>query len=536
MRSTSPLSKNLIIIFALVTITFGNSLGNGFVGDDYGLVVNNTFYESWSNFPRVFDSSYLAQGNAYVSSRPKNDSGAISYRPVLSISYFIDHGLWGKNPFGYHLTNLILHLANSILVYLIVYSLATNSVAPLLAAILFAVHPVQSEAICAIGYRADSLSTLFVLWSFLFYIKDRSRNLIFAAFFYFLGVFTKESAVVLPALLVVHDFYFRNDRRPKLIHNFKKRYSSFVIISIFYLYVYLKIFPNTTFDKIGLLGGNWLTHSISVLRIFWLHFTSLIMPFGVTIVPPQYAPPVNVLLDYPLAAAIILLILLVWMIWKTYSRSRTTSFFLLWFFVFYFPVSSLIPLANPFAHRFMYLPSIGLFSAMVVTLEDLYRQGTLTEIKRFALKITAIAIIAFCVLITSSLNSFWKNNFKLISLMYKNYPQHPKTCELYANLYFSADACPEATKILDRCLALDPQSPQVHYMLGACSMDDFTFAKKHLEKAIKLSPHYAAAYERLGKLFLNQGDQQTALDYFNKSLSIDPGFVAKEDLSKIYSK
>ena len=110
--------KAIIIILALGILTFGNSLFNGFVGDDEVLIVKNDFYESWSNFPRLFTSDYITRSeDVFNVNNMYSHTGSVAYRPVLSTSFFFDHWIWGKNPFGYHLTNLILHLCNSVLVY-----------------------------------------------------------------------------------------------------------------------------------------------------------------------------------------------------------------------------------------------------------------------------------------------------------------------------------------------------------------------------------------------------------------------------------
>ncbi|MCB1196014.1 hypothetical protein KDK77_07495, partial [bacterium] len=86
-----------IIVF-LTLLTYANTLNNQFAYDDVSVIVENDFITSWDNLRAFFSRDYF------------NGAGEQSYRPLVTLSYFIDYQVWGKNPFGYHLTNLILHL------------------------------------------------------------------------------------------------------------------------------------------------------------------------------------------------------------------------------------------------------------------------------------------------------------------------------------------------------------------------------------------------------------------------------------------
>ncbi|MFA5088407.1 MAG: hypothetical protein WC552_05170, partial [Candidatus Omnitrophota bacterium] len=116
-----PRHRKFIILIVLVSLAaFGNSLQNGFVGDDNLLFLKNTFYRSWENFPRLFGKDYISDSNnfdLYIKNESDVGSGSVAYRPVLSATFFVDYALWKEKPFGYHLHNLILHTFNSLLAY-----------------------------------------------------------------------------------------------------------------------------------------------------------------------------------------------------------------------------------------------------------------------------------------------------------------------------------------------------------------------------------------------------------------------------------
>ena len=104
----------------MITLTFGNSLSHDFVGDDYVVIVDNSFYASWANFPKLFSRASITESDDVFNKKEYFHTGSTAYRPVLSASFFVDYGLWQRNPLGYHLHNVLLHMANALLVYFII--------------------------------------------------------------------------------------------------------------------------------------------------------------------------------------------------------------------------------------------------------------------------------------------------------------------------------------------------------------------------------------------------------------------------------
>ena len=153
-------TKYVIILLVVITaLAYANSLKNDFVWDDYLVIVDNNFVKTWNNFPAVFNKTYLTSSDS-LKSPNLTGSGETTYRPAVTISYFIDYHFWKLNPFGYHLSNLLLHLTNVILLYLCVYLLLNNRYIAVLAALFFAIHPVNAEAVNVVSFREDLLMFL----------------------------------------------------------------------------------------------------------------------------------------------------------------------------------------------------------------------------------------------------------------------------------------------------------------------------------------------------------------------------------------
>ena len=133
MSLNSRASIWVILLMVLFTVSvYSSSLRNSFIWDDHLLIANNGFIKSWENFPRFLNRSYLTKVSDvdYLGKRDIG-SGESSYRPVGTLTYFIDYSIWKLNPFGYHLTNLFLHIANVILFFFfisfVIFIMITNN-------------------------------------------------------------------------------------------------------------------------------------------------------------------------------------------------------------------------------------------------------------------------------------------------------------------------------------------------------------------------------------------------------------------------
>lgn len=198
-------------------IAFSSNLNNYFLSDDFaqiGKILGGDFSVTW--------------GQEY---------GGF-FRPLFIFSYIVDSRFWGAHPFGYHLTNVILHGVNSWLVFRLGRALFSDvrvrigNRVSLAAAVLFLFHPSHTEAVSWISGRADLIATLFVLlslWAYLAFAKQRHTLLLMAALLSFsLALLAKESAICLPFIVLVFGFSF-NRNNPKFL---LKSFASFAAVLV----------------------------------------------------------------------------------------------------------------------------------------------------------------------------------------------------------------------------------------------------------------------------------------------------------------
>jgi hypothetical protein len=368
---------NLTLIGLATIICYGNCLWFDFVFDDFATVKYS---------PVVKDPQTLVD---ILTLKILTKDILDNVRPVTVLFTWLDFQIWGINPFGFHLTNLILHVICCFLVYVLagnIFSslenarnnqaangsrtiLSGHNIAALATAILFAIHPVHSEAVCGISYRDDLLCTLFFLTALILFqmvITNKSSwvALIPASASLFLSGLSKEMVFSFPFVLILFVVVAGMNKVGLLKQPYWKIprvcvpvLASILIISLLYYlcFIYAKrdiaLFAGY---KPGYLGGSlWSTLPAS-MKIAVFYLAKLIWPINLSPDYPLYrlAAISNVLLFVVLGT---LLITARWL-WR---RTSVGFFGLGFLFITLLPVSNLFPLFRPIADRYLYLPSIG---------------------------------------------------------------------------------------------------------------------------------------------------------------------------------
>ena len=207
----------LILIILITFISFYPSLSNGFTNwDDTEYVTENPviFNLNIENIKNIFDftneESYRT--NILVKSL---------YVPLTMLSFAVDHHFFKFNPFGYHLTNLILHLFNTIFVFWFIYLLRKNIFMAFFVSLLFGIHPMHVESVAWITERKDVLYSFFFLLSlisYVYYVRKNHIILLIITFILFtLSLLSKPMAITLPVLLILIDFYEKRKFEKKTI-------------------------------------------------------------------------------------------------------------------------------------------------------------------------------------------------------------------------------------------------------------------------------------------------------------------------------
>ena len=401
-----------------------NSFNNAFVWDDLNNIVNNKQLEGTVRLTDIFLKSPAPP--------------AQFYRPIPFISIAIDHLLWGKEPFGYHLTNFLLHLFNAIFVFYIVRRITNSDLTSFICSILFAVHPIHTEAVTYISGRSDPICTFFLLVSFYFYIRYTYRNfnierdcfadarndkpeviarsevtkqsnlvyLITALFLFLLGLFSKEIALVFPFILISYDVLFMSS---PLKVRIKRNLPFLLLMMIFLLFRYAFVIWQPVHGGLG---------KIYFLPGILLSYLKLmVFPFNLHM---QHSLQENGFLFY-LISAIIAIIFCILAISRI-IKDKVMIFGLAWFLIGMMPFLGILKLNADMAEHWLYLASFGFFLMVSCFF---VKSGLLNN------KFVLPAIILFLGILTIQRNVVWRDD---ISIYQDTLKYHPDDHKLHYNL------------------------------------------------------------------------------------------------------
>jgi hypothetical protein len=193
-QGKDPMRTSLLILAAATLLVYSVTLFNKFVQDDEVIIVNNPQTLSLRNVPEVMLAPDIIKPY---------------YRPLSRATYLLDYRIAGMNPAWYHGVNVLIHLGNVILLYLVCIRLLPDKAAALVAALIFAVHPANSEAVNFISARNTLLALFFSLASFLAFLEARGmgkRLPLLSALFFFCGLLSKETAFMLVGVIALYTF------------------------------------------------------------------------------------------------------------------------------------------------------------------------------------------------------------------------------------------------------------------------------------------------------------------------------------------
>ena len=196
-----------LVVAAAAGLAYGGTLAHGFVWDDPLLIRDRIHLYTWSGLGRLLGSDFFAataQSSHY-------------YRPAVILTFFLDLKLWGLNPFGFHLTNVLAHALTSVCVFWLARRVAREDAIAVTAGAVFAVHPVHSESVAFVSGRTDVLSALFTVATVLAHARwlecGRLRWRLLALGAFAVAVLSKEAAIVAPGLLALWDGLVQRDPR-----------------------------------------------------------------------------------------------------------------------------------------------------------------------------------------------------------------------------------------------------------------------------------------------------------------------------------
>jgi protein O-mannosyl-transferase len=511
--NTSHLRWLVIIILGLAI--YGQTFGFNFVFDDNYLILNTPYIRSFDTINQIW------------AILPKTRMiGVYSF----ALNYFIDQA----HPQGYHIFNFLIHLLAVGLVWALADLLfritkfsqgGLTKELPFIIAVLFLVHPCQTQAVTYISQRFESMATVFYLASIYCYLRGRISSsgnhsvflFVCSAGFAILGIFTKEVAVTIPLMVLAAEFILFN-RKPRL---------SIIVLGVIFACLFMKIVrtdfisiyfhftaPSESHDGDIITGGKYV---LTQMRVFLTFMRLLILPIDQNL---DYDYPLSTgLLNPPLTLAGLSLIgFITFLIFKLRKQWPLISFGLAWILIT-FSINT-APRSNVIFEHKLYLISFGFFLAAVCALSIIIKNRKIL----FGILTTLIAVLS---LLSFLRNQVWKNELTLWNDVVQKSPHKARPYEGLGIAYGMQGDLIRALLNFNRAIEINPNYSQAYGNRGNAylKLGDYTQANADLNKAIALNPGYAQAYANRGNVYAAQGHFDQALSDYNKAIEIDPNYA-----------
>lgn len=567
-QSWSRFSDVTLIAFLVVVaaLPYLNALRNGFVADDETQVLQNPYIRNIHYLAKIFTS----QAASYVPQMPN------FYRPLMNVGYLLCYQVFGPRPFGFHLVNVVLHVVVVCAVFSLTKRMFQSRNLALIAAALFAIHPIHTEAVAWIAASPDLELSLFYLLTFWFFLAGArpggrfsySAQLAMGGSFV-LALLSKEQAVTLPVLATLYEHFFRADREETRPARMVMRYALLWLLAVAYLLFRVRVLGALS-SGIRVHHLTWHQAFLSALALLGQYLWKLLWPVDLRLFCP-FHPPSGLFDPAVVAGAGALTVcgVLFFYLWR---HNRLLSFGPVWMLVTLAPVLNArwMPIFA-FAERYLYLPSVGFCWLLGWGFLRLWAvTSARSAIGRRALATAFGILVVACASRIVTRNRDWQNNLTLyantlaacpdafyvrrdLGTTYWEMgnaefaerewreaitvaPQDPLTLIRLGVLGLKNQHYSEAVEFFKEALEVDPGNPDAHLYLGVTYMQTHSLelAESELRTAVSLFPLNSNARNALGMLYVGEGRAAEAEEQFRQSVEVEPNMTGYGNLGLIH--
>lgn len=356
-----------ILLFLAVVLTFFPALQGNFIWDDTSLIAQNAYIKEFRHLGR--NLSHHFWDVSFASEELIKGQANVYFRPFVTLSFMFDYWLYGLKPWGYHFTNLLLHLLTVALAYRFTSQLLPNKpVVTWFTTLVFAIHPSRAEAVSWISGRTDIMMAIFFMLALILFRRALSQQrqriiwLIAAWVAYILAVLSKESAITLALFIPILDWLvISKGERQGYWRNAKWCHLPLVVVTAIFLIMRLHYQAQVLGPRPGLKAGEWIALVLQSVAHYGL---LIIYPFKPNMQIGAYYTPAS---PSWLLVSLGLFFILIWIVAIGYAYRRLKEkpeivVALIFFAICIVPVVNLFPLSIHVmvAERFLYLPLWGI--------------------------------------------------------------------------------------------------------------------------------------------------------------------------------
>jgi tetratricopeptide (TPR) repeat protein len=520
----------LLLLAVIVWIAFGRALSNDFVGyDDQSYVVLNP----WVTNGLTLGGIQWAFTHVH----------ATNWHPLTTISHMLDCQLYGLQPWGHHLTNILLQAAAAILLFLSLRELTGNLWPSVFVAAVFAVHPLRVESVAWVSERKDVLSGVFfmlTLWAYALYARGNgpsSLRYITVVVFFALGLMCKPTLVTAPFVLLLLDYWPLGRSQLSSPLGGKITRSTWPWL----VFEKLPLFALSAASCVATLLAQKQALDASLKPSFVERVGNALVSYAMYVGQMIWPARLAVLYPYPegalnvphviLALQLLLMISVAFFLWRKKYPFLLVGW--LWYLGMLVPMIGIVQVGSQVrADRYTYLPQIGLYLLFAWGATELFHQW-----RRSRVILAGAGLFIITALTTRSYfqTSYWQDTETLwkhaIASTSNNYIAHANLAQVLSQ----SGRLDEAIAECQKALKINPDFAPAHNNLGdallrneqsghdargkAAAIDE---AIEHFRRALQIKPGFAQAHSNLAKALWQKGQMDDAIAQFQKTLEIQP--------------
>ena len=506
--------------------------------DDPSLVYNNPYVKKGV----TWEGLRWASSADLDSDSPHSDF----WIPATLLSHLITSQIFGMEPWGHHLVNLVLHLFNTLLLFGILYRMTGGLWPSAFVAALFAVHPLHVESVAWVTERKDVLSGLFfflTLLSYIWYIDRPNLNRYLVVVLTFtLGLMSKPMLVTLPFVLLLLDCWPLNRlslsdlRGPSSLNTVwklvREKIPLFILTIGFSMTTYLSM--ERTEGGLALwerlpfwsrVGNSFQSYASYIHKMVW--------PTDLAVFYPH--PEDMISISETIGPILLLMSITLFVIWRVRQQPYLAIGWF-WYLGMLVPVIGLLQNGNQsMADRYTYLPLVGLFIIIAWGVPDLFGRWQFRRV----LPILASGLLFLLIISTSKQVSYWRNSVSLfehtLTVTERNYLAHTALGMALSE----QNKAEEAINHFEQSLQINPTFAYTYHAMGIAlaKVGRTEEAALHISEALKLKPDYAGAHYSFGVESYKAGKIEEAMDHYFTVIDINPDHAgAHYNLGHIYAE
>jgi tetratricopeptide (TPR) repeat protein len=478
---------------------------------------------------------------------------AANWHPLTWLSHTLDWQLFGSNAGGHHLTNLIFHIANTLLLFVVLKQMTGALWQSAFVAALFALHPLHVESIAWVSERKDVLSTFFwllTMWAYVRFVSHpkiiktypkTSKNAIYGlentnnegfgmacsyllvVVFLALGLMSKPMLVTLPFILLLLDYWplERFPAKHSLSYLLIEKIPLFAIVIASCIVTFIvqrkggAMSPSENFGLLVRLANAFISYLQYIMKMFWPSRLAFFCPH----------PGENVSFFYAVISAVLLLAVTILILrFAKNHRYLATGWF--WYLGTLVPVIGLVQVGNQaLADRYSYITLTGLFIIIAWGLPDLLGKWPHRKIMLWTSSLIVLSVLAVCAYFQQR---YWKDTITLCRHALKINDNNYVARFCMARYLVIQDRFDEGAVECQKYLQIKPNDPDALNIFGIAltRQGKYEQAIKCFTKALQIKPGYAAVYDNIGRIMFFQGKYDEAAVYLTEALRFDPAFAS----------